>query len=530
MEIDEIIKRIKDNPKPPKWIDEARTDHKDWKALFLGENFKDKLIKIEHIESQKVKDNREKFAIPIKMLNNKLVKPLDYIYAAVGGSKSYTVEGKEKEKLFERLMNFRGGVSIGKWLETNWAKLLYIIDPCGVIFLEYYKQDWIKPTYKSILSIRNYKSEGQKLKWILFEPEKKKEGDVIKEYVRYVDESMDYTFLKEGNDYFIVEEKTFQHPFKEVPALTCSNIEIIGQEKKLSLFDCIKEKQEEYLRDTSFKIINKIKSIPLRYRTGIICNYCKGSGTITDTEGSHKCTHCQGRGEVMNPDVIDEIIIPVDITSNEVKIPNSIGGYLMPDTSIWNQYIKELNDSEIKMFDALWGILLEENAAEKTATEVFINIQPKINKLNEISDVAQFMEFQLTEWVARWLFPTKKENVSNINYGRIYLLETPDKILERFATNKEKGASTIVLDRIILEYLTTKYKNDPETLRVELLKKQLEPFPYYSVEQVNQIFGVEKAQKKMLFVDWWETLQLSDKDKQKEQLEKMFDKWILTFK
>ena len=60
------------------------------------------------------------------------------------------------------------------------------------------------------------------------------------------------------------------------------------------------------------------------------------------------------------------------------------------------------------------------------------------------------------------------------------------------------------MDRKLSEYLTSKYKNDPVTLRIQLIKKDLEPFVHYTVDLVREVFGDEEAQKKMLFGDWWE--------------------------
>jgi hypothetical protein len=86
----------------------------------------------------------------------------------------------------------------------------------------------------------------------------------------------------------------------------------------------------------------------------------------------------------------------------------------------------------------------------------------------------------------------------------------------------------VILDRKMTEYLTSKYKNDPETLKTELLKKDLEPYVHYSIDTVLKVYGRNEAQKKGLFADWWETLTAKDMVKTKEQLEKSKTEWINT--
>jgi hypothetical protein len=62
---------------------------------------------------------------------------------------------------------------------------------------------------------------------------------------------------------------------------------------------------------------------------------------------------------------------------------------------------------------------------QKTATEIHYDMQPQINKLNKYADVAEWMEWTITEWCANAIDTTKKkdEQVSLIVYGRRYILE-----------------------------------------------------------------------------------------------------------
>lgn len=524
---DEIKSLILANSKVPSWTAKAREYHKDWKALFYGEEFREKLLRIEHIESDKRSQARKNYSKPIKDLNQKLVRPIDAIYSAVGGSKIYNLilSDNQQKALLTKISNLREGKSLEKWLETYWAKDLYIVDPSGLIFLEYSKSDWIKPTYKSIMSIRNYESNGQKLEWLIFEPEKviEKNKD-FHELWRYVDSENDMTFIKKGETITLIKEKSFSHPFGTVPALTCSNINRLGYDGKLSPFDSIKEDQEEYLRDQSVLSIYKYQNLfSTPVRPGIMCNECRGTGKVNH----QKCETCNGTGELMRKDVTDEIIIPININAETISFPQNIGYYISPDLETAKYYDEILNNKVMSQYDTLWGMTIDKET-EQTATEIMLNAQPKINKLNEWSDVAQYMEWQLTEWIANWLFvdKNKEEKVSSIYYGRVYLIRTTEQILENLTEAIKNNLPDSIKYKLYVEYLTTKYKSDPENLMEELKKSYLEYWPFYSVKDVSEYLGSDSVKMKMLFTDWWESLSDVDKHKSEKDLETLRDAWM----
>lgn len=517
---------ILNNQDVPKWITDAREDHKDWKAYFYGEEFRDKLIRLEHIESENRADARKKYSKPIKDLNQKLVRPIDSVYSAVGGSKDYPgiKSDNDKKKFLQKITNLRENKSIEKFLETYWAKDLYIVDPSGLLFLEYNNDEWIKPVYKSILSIRNYECNGQKIDWVLFEPEKEIINDKVIEYWRYVDSENDFTFSKKGNAITYIEDRSFTHPFGNVPALTCSNIQRLGQKQKLSPFDPIKEDQGEYMRDQSVLSIYKYQNLfPTTVRPGIMCNECHGTGK----KEHQKCETCNGTGELMRKDVTDEIIVPININAETITFPTNLGYSISPDLETAKYYDEILNNKLMSQYDTLWGMTIEKET-EQTATEIMLNAQPKIHKLNEWSDVAQYMEWQFTEWIANWMFPemAKDENVSSIYYGRVYLIRTTEQILQNLTDAIKNNLPDSVKYRLYVEYLTTKYKADPENLMYELKKSYLEYWPFYSVADVSKYLGSDSVKKKMMFTDWWETLTEQERIKSEKDLEVMRDEWM----
>ena len=99
-------------------------------------------------------------------------------------------------------------------------------------------------------------------------------------------------------------------------------------------------------------------------------------------------------------------------------------------------------------------------------------------------------------------------------------------ILQKYQEARAKGDNNVILDRLYNEYLTAKHGNDPQWLRMELLKSEVEPYLHVSLEHVNAMFGTEEARKKALFPKWWKSLDEIATDMTAEQLMEQFATWF----
>jgi len=181
------------------------------------------------------------------------------------------------------------------------------------------------------------------------------------------------------------------------------------------------------------------------------------------------------------------------------------------------------------MSETHWGSHKSElTSGTKTIMEIWADEQPVMNRLNDYGDVAEWVEHRLTELIANFVIATKKkdETISFISYGRNYIVQPPEFLLSEYQKSKAAGDGVVILDRKLNEYLTSKYKNAPETLRAELIKKELEYNVHYLIKEVKEVFGNVQAQRKMLFVDWWETLDSKDLEKPIGALEADRDKFV----
>ncbi len=522
---DEVITLVKSLKDIPEWVNKAREYHHEMKALVYGDSYRDLLLRIEHIEpTGKKADARKKYARPIKDINAKLLDPVDNIYSAQGSIKEYHLtDEKKKGSLLKHLSDARDGKSLEQWLQAYWSKDLYNIDPSGLMFLEW-KDDKAWITYKSIDAIRSYGEKGMNIEYVVFEP---KEGEGNKKIWRVVDDLKDYSIVQDGETFAVMEEKTFKNPFGFCPGRICSDKKHMGKDYRLAPLDDIIDTQKEFLRDRSILTIYKfLNGFATPFRPRIICRSCQG----TRKKGIEDCPDCDGQGYVKDgADVVSEIIIPVDLDNeNGIQLPTNFAGYITPPLEIWNQYRGEQKVMFSEMFEALWGTRESEEVKDQTAMGAILNTQPMIAKLNGWSDVAQSHEAFFTELFANFYIPTKNkdERISNIVYGRNYIIQPPEFLFSEYQQARKDNAPVTILDRKLAEYITSKYKNDANSLRVELMKKDLEPYVHFDLKTVYDVFGVVEAKKKAMFTDFWESLKAQDKTKTKEQLELIRDAWF----
>lgn len=533
---EQALEVLKQSLKVPAFITKSREESKELFALIEGDEFKEELIhRIEYIEGVDKAEARKKYSRDITPFYEKLLRPVDNVYSATGFSKHYNIDDEEKKKeLMRKISRIRSGKSLQEWLRANWMPL-YHIDPNGVIFMEYTSGDDPKcwPTYKNIDHIRNYVPRGQMVEWILFEPIKVTKNNITVNLWRLVDDVMDRMYKQDGDNFTLLDtfefngvEKvvTFEHPFGQTPALINSDIEKLKGVHRLSPVNKVVELSKEYAKDQSVKSIYKAQNgFAKEWKYEDQCEKCQGAGKV---EGD-SCKECDGHGYYRGADVTDIKILATP-DKDDVRL-DPFMGYITPPLDIWVQYNDELKLQEDIAHETHWGTILGiKTSGLKTATEIIHNVQPMINRLDKYSEVAEMKEAQLTEWVANFQDPLKdkEERIANINYGRNYIINPPDVILKQYEASKAAGDNNVILDRLLNEYYTAKHSNDPELLRITLLKSSVEPYTHLSYEQVNSFFGRTETQKKVMFEDWWNTLDMKDLSKDSEALRKEFDEWF----
>jgi len=194
-------------------------------------------------------------------------------------------------------------------------------------------------------------------------------------------------------------------------------------------------------------------------------------------------------------------------------------GFASPDLDTWKRFTEELQDNESLAYETIWGCEPSKKATgsapgsePKTATQIVYDKQPQINKLNQYADACEWFEWKLTEWIANALdaLKPKDESISLIVYGRRYIIEGVDTLQEKYQDARECGISVGILDALYQEPITVKFKNDPEWLRIELIKACVEPYLHSTSAEIFERYGWKEAMKKDFFQQWWSDMEPND--------------------
>ena len=499
-----VIEFIKANSNTPQWVNDARDNSKVLRALVLGEDFLKVLInRIEKIESIDRATSRKKYSKDVRDLFTRVMQPRISVFTAHGGSIHNNISSKStSDKVVDALTNFKGQKSNKKYLSEEFFKLSDT-DPNGLMMLEYKDDEDIFPTYKSIDDIRRYLSNGQLCEYVLFEPVNRiLDNQTWKEW-RLVDDKTDWRVKQKGTEFSIIEKpSTFEHPFSNVPAVILSDIQKTGSELRVSSLFPIEELSKDFARDKSIKTIYKFQhGFPRHWRYDPKCRPCTGTGKT----GNEDCSHCGGTGSLRVNDVTDVTTLDFPREDDPIVTPN-LEGFSTPDLETWLRMTEELKDIEESMDSTMWGDrrINRSTSQEKTATETFVNIQQVHNRLGGFTDNVEWVNSQLIKWVEDWANGSPKVDQEYIEtYGRMYIVTSPEVILQEYDAAREAGANNTVLDKLLDEYLLSKYQTDPQTLELMQKKRELEPYIHNSTSDVNEWFGAKEAEKKVLFPKFW---------------------------
>lgn len=524
---EEAIALVKElSNKTPEFIITARENSKLYAALVNGDNFCDVLIEqIEFIESANKAKARKKYSKDIRDLFERVMKPRENVFQSNGGSEKLIMQNENIRKIFTTVQSsFKANKSVFKYLSDVYFKLCDV-DPNGLIFLEYKNGKSLYPTYKATKDILDYEADGQKLEYVVFTPTTiEGTGNTKIELYRIVDDVTDRVISKIADTYSIY--KTFEHPFGETPGLVLSDNEKIGTKIRITQIEKIIELAKDFARDKSVLTIYKFqKGYPIHWRYVTQCRTCTGIGK----KGDAKCDTCNGHGYIKNTDVTDMVTLPIP-EEGQPKIAPDLAGYVSPDLETWKQYKEDLKDLEKVMKDTIWGTHLYSNSNKQlteteTATGRYIDVQPIINVLNVYADAVEYVDNTLCNWILNFIDPVKnkQERLYYKTYGRRFIIENPDVILMKYQEAKKSSDSSTVLDKLLEEFILSKYKNDPMMQNMMLKKKDIEPYVHLSFDQVNTAFGPAEAHKKELFNAFWNE---ADAFKPKETLKTEFEQFV----
>lgn len=448
---------------------------------------------------------RQKYSPSNEDFFSRLHRPLDKIFNAKGGSSNYYLPDSQKPRLLEMLKNVSDGYNIRKWVETFWLPS-YNYDPMGLIFMEV--ADGVTyPTYKCSLDIYTYPpSKGRDLKYVIFKAEKRNNDGL--EYYRVVDDTYDYLIKWNGAQAVIVKDETYTNYFGKVPAITIGDLYDNVKGFFISPDDDIVDIADQYLRDRSVLTMFTLHhGFPLRWAYKSDCPTCKGTGKIS----ADNCPSCNGSGNKSKYDVAETITIPVPQSKDDPMLAPNIAGYVTPPIETWVQMAESIDAKYKDAHYATWGTHQMEDSSNQTATGRFIDVQPVNERLYKYSDSGEFVEKWITDMIGQFNFEGSY-NGCEVNYGRRYLIESPDDIWKKYQNAREKGVASIgSLNNMLIQYIQSEYQSDSiEQLR-QLKMMKLEPFVHMTIDQAKlNVTNISDYYKKLYFSNWLNTLAPND--------------------
>jgi len=487
------IKDLIDNPSNAATILIAQKEHKKLNMHVNGVGIQGYLGFIQNYENEDQKKLRHKLARSNKSKFTNLLRPVDKIFSAKGGSRHYDLRDEKAFKVKLRSLN-KGG-SLQKWIENQWLNK-YITDPNGIVLMEV-KDSECYPTLKSINCILDYQKTGRQYEYIIFEPIKTEEGN----YYRVIDDDFDRMVKYSGSEITEIEDQTFPNHWGRVPAVVNSDIIDPIHDKKISPIDAETELADELLRDTSIRTIFKfLFGFPRYWEYMRDCKQCKGSGQLKGED----CHYCKGTGYQLKRDV-SEILgleFPAD---GETPVSPDVAGYVVPPIEMLQEMRTEAEWFTAAIHYSHWGTHNVDKERQETATGRFIDVQPVNDRLNKYSDAAEFIEGVITDFIGEFHYENYKG--SSINYGRRFHIETADAVWERYLKAKKDGASKVTLNYLLIEFYQSEFHNDSVELAYQIKLIKIEPFVHSTDKEIlGAKIEQEDYLKKIYFPEWLKTI------------------------
>lgn len=461
---------------------------------------------------------REKLVKSNRSLFSFILRPLDKIFTAKGGSVNYNSSQQQIEIIKEAVSDVADGLDIKTYLKKS-IKKHYIIDPNGILFVDIDKEGMLETHFVNTKNIFWYENKGNVVKAIIFAPYKNdKPEDRNKEFFRVVDSETDRIFVKEGSSIYESTSDRLDNYFGFVPAMIVGDEKCPNEHIYESIIGDLVEDADDFLRDLSVKTVHKLShGYPRYWAYEQACIRCGGEGTIsslktaaTETEpavyDTLQCPSCGGTGNKQrnNPSDITILRAPQE---GEKPITPHVMGFSSPDLETWKFYEVMEEKGRNRMFQAMWGTTYEQGGKRETATGRFLDAQPVQDKLRGMSETFSKMHKFILDCYGKVVLRNVKYE-SSVSYGMRYILEGPDDVLDKYIeTSRERVSELAVLD-LRNRYFEAEYQNDPLELAKRKKLAKVEPFPTMTVKEVKDIEGIMPFDilSKAYYSSWVSTL------------------------
>lgn len=500
-----VTKILKENPNK-KLVDQIQKYSRKLAMHNKGLRFPDYIEAMDYFEKPNLLELRKKYSPKNVDVTARIHRPLDKIYTAKGASSMYYMPEQLQKDFIGRLSNVYEGDSLRQWNKKYWFDAVNY-DPMGVILMEV-GDNKCYPTYQSTEIYYDIPyPEGRCFDYMVFNmPELTEKNHVPGnncQYFRVLDDTSDRTIKWDGANAIVVEE--FKNYFDDVPAITLSWIFDPVRRWYVSPDHQIVDALDDFMRDRSvYNMFMMHHGFPMKYMMGMKCPTCFGSGGSK----ADPCPSCGGTGMKAKMDVSETILVkPTTSKDQPVFKGEDIAGYVTPPVEAMQHMIDAIAGKYRDMHYTVWGThQLEDSSEDATATGRFIDVQPVNDRLIGYSEAAEYVEEWETNMLGNFYYGSRYEHCC-INLGRRYMIESPDKIWEKYQNSRKMGGSQAALNNLYIQWLETEFQNNEHEFREQLMMFMLEPWPHNTIQEVAALqLPPEEFYKKLYYQDWVNSL------------------------
>lgn len=441
-----------------------------------------------------------KFPLPTPAIVEDVYRELERVFYSRNSSSSYQFTDSE---LLDDWVQYKRNVLNEPeiWKTVGWKKMQ--VSPNSVLVVDLpQKQESTRPEpyfyWLEIDAIIDYKlleSDDTKFEWLVFKQPDRKIAAFDDKYIRV------YQLNEHNEIQSLVSEAV--HDLGYCPAKFFWTERLNEKNKELKKNPITKElaNLDWYLFFAiSKQHLDLYAPYPIYSAYEADCNfennetgdYCDG-GFLRNANGEYKILRdgtvekcpCCSEKRIAGPGSFLEVPIP-NISEGVADMRNPIQITTINKESLdynVDECIRLKNDIIISVVGS-GGTVSEKEAINET--QVTANFESKTSVLNALKTNFE----QAQKFVEDTICKLRYGNAfiaSSINWGTEFYVFTITELYSKFKQAKDNGASNAELDAIAQQILEVEYRNNPLVLQRMLILKQLEPYPYNTLDEIIRL-------------------------------------------
>ena len=198
-----------------------------------------------------------------------------------------------------------------------------------------------------------------------------------------------------------------------------------------------------------------------------------------------KCPVCSQKSLVGAGSVIE---VPLPSEENGDAVLGAPAGILAVDRQSLDYNVLEEERLVTKVFNAVtgFGSDLVENVS-LNETQVMANFESRRAVLIRLKKNFEIIQKWVDSTIARLRYGDQFVSCM-IDYGTEFFLFEPEYILELYGKARTNKLDDSVLTALQDQYVSTKYRNNPDQLRREMILKNLDPFRHLTKPEVTELY------------------------------------------